>query len=61
MTFITKRCLSAGVSVVVNSVKLFSKSDIMSARVIISADGAKLIKSRVFWPAPGYFRTVMEL
>ena len=26
-TFITKRCLSAGVSVVVHSVKLFSKSD----------------------------------
>ena len=51
-TFITKRCLSAGVSVVVHSVKLFSKSDNMSARVIISADGAKLVKSRVFWPAP---------
>ena len=49
-TFITKRCLSAGVSVVVHSVKLFSKSDNMSARVIISADGAKLVKSRVFWP-----------
>ena len=49
-TFITKRCLSAGVSVVVHSVKLFSKSDNMSARVIISADGAKLVKSRVFSP-----------
>ena len=55
-TFITKRCLSAGVSVVVHSVKLFSKSDNMSARVIISADGAKLVKSHVFWPAPVYCR-----
>ena len=55
-TFIPKRCLSAGVSVVFHSVKIFSKSDNMSARVIISADGAKLVKSRVFWPAPVYCR-----
>ena len=48
-TFITKRCLSAGVSVVVHSVKLFSTGGSMSARIVVSANGAKLVKTYVFW------------